>query len=153
VTPPSPELSHVAPIHFEAMPGGTAQLRVLATDGFTTMETETTTVEIPTKGLRPMILSLQEGGTVPADVEIALVGQGYHYERRVTDNAELVWSVDGEALGRGPVIGVTLDTGRHEISLGVGDQTTSVTVVAGRRLHRPSPASDTPLPLDVPEGE
>lgn len=146
VTAPQVLTSVTVPVHFESLPGGTATLRVMVTDGFSTIEAESAPFEITTKGMRPTILSPHDQATVPADTEIHLVGQGYHFELGEFANDELVWSVSGLGeVGKGSLASIELGAGYHEISLTAGGNTASISVLA-----RPSSTANLQDPSKPP---
>jgi len=139
VVPPSSSPSNSVSVRFANLPGGTARLKVLATDGFSTAEAVSAPFEVAIKGVRPSILGPSEGTEVSSQSRTWFYGQAYDYERQDAASAELVWrsSRDGE-LGRGRVISAQLSSGMHEITLTCCGHIVNLDIVA-----KPNPKVDS----------
>lgn len=98
--------------------GGSAQLRVVATDGVQSAFADTSVFALTNKPPKPRILS-------PADGAIIHVGQLINIEGAATDPQDgviaassLAWSIPGRSLGSGSRLSITdLPAGLNQISL------------------------------------
>lgn len=130
VAPDSKE-NNQSRINLANLPGGKIRLRLMVTDGFTTISTECKPFSNAVKGIRPQILYPLEGSAVSPEAQIWFYGQAYDFEKQGLGQVELSWhsSIDGE-IGHGQVIAVRLSPGRHDITLKCGEATTKTTIIS-----------------------
>jgi YVTN family beta-propeller protein len=116
--------------------GGTAQIRVVATDGVQSAYADTAAFTLPNKPPRPRIVTPALGVTIHAGQLVNLEGEASDAQDGVVAESGLAWSVPGRSLGSGARVSVTdLPVGAHTItltatnSLGLSGTTTVVVVV------------------------
>jgi YVTN family beta-propeller protein len=118
-----------------ALPGGDAQLRVMASDGVLTGYADSAPFTLAPKPPRPQIVSPGEGTTVVSGQLVNLDGRATDAQDGVIGEAGLAWSIPGRALGAGPRLSITdLPTGLNRVTLTATNSfglsaTTSVLVV------------------------
>jgi hypothetical protein len=124
-----PQDSSELVVDFDALPGGSGQIKVLASDGVNTTEAVSAGFAVREKGYVAYILSPPDGLSVPAGHAVWLQGQGFHLEEERPELEELAWasSLDGR-LGTGPLIEAGLSQGRHLITLSVGNAQASLSL-------------------------
>lgn len=121
------------------------QLRLLATDGWSTTQAVAGGVPIPEKGPTVGILSPAPGATQPAGHPLTLMAQALDAEDGFLEGSSVAWRSDRDGeLGRGPALAVT--------DLTVGDHVLTVTATdAGGNAASasvPVTITDTDLPGD-----
>lgn len=107
-----------AQVDTTSLAGGSAQLRVVATDGVQSAFADTSVFTLTNKPPKPRILS-------PADGAIIHVGQLINIEGTATDPQDgviaassLAWSIPGRSLGSGSRLSITdLPAGLNQITL------------------------------------
>lgn len=107
-----------AQVDTTSLAGGSAQLRVVATDGVQSAFADTSVFTLTNKPPKPRILS-------PADGAIMHVGQLINIEGTATDPQDgviaassLAWSIPGRSLGSGSRLSITdLPAGLNQITL------------------------------------
>lgn len=99
------------------------QLRLLATDGWSTTQAVVDGVRIPEKGPTVGILSPAEGATQPAGHPLTLMAQALDAEDGFLDGPSVAWRSDRDGdLGRGPALAVTdLTVGDHVLTVTATD--------------------------------
>ena len=118
-------------------PGTTlGRIRVMVSDGANTSHDESDDAfTIPDKPPTVAILSPEDGAFVSATFSTGFSGYARDDQGRIIPPENLLWSVDGEIVGTGTAIPVTLDPGLHDIDLDVLEgeaivTTTSIQVMA-----------------------
>ncbi len=108
-------------VDFDTLPGGNARIAVLATNGGRTARAASASFRLPKRPCLAIILSPEDGATVPSGSETWLQGQGYYLEEGAPEFEQLAWesSRDGD-LGVGPLVAARLSDGTHDISLHAG---------------------------------
>lgn len=121
VSLPIPATEHE--VDFAALPGGTrCRIQVTATDGFNTTSAVTERFEVPIKPCLAMVLSPEDGASFAEGESILFQGQGYYLEESRPELEALEWeSSRAGALGRGPVLTLSLPVGAHRITLVAGE--------------------------------
>jgi hypothetical protein len=126
-------------VPFDELPGGSARLAVLASDGINTARAETAAFAVPIKPLFCSIQSPREGDVVSSDTPVWLLGQAFDKQSRQLETDDLVWtsSRQGE-LGRGGQVVASLRRGEHTITLraGTGDRAGQASVSVSVRRTR-----------------
>lgn len=109
-------------VDFDRLPGGTGQIKVLATDGGNTSVAVSPPFAVAIKPVFAMILSPADNATVEGQM-VTLQGQGYQLEEDAPELEALTWtsSIDG-ALGTGRIIQKKLSPGEHTIQLMAGSE-------------------------------
>ncbi len=130
-----------------SLPGSdSAQVRVLASDGFHTTAADSATFSVPTKSPNVSIATPTEGGLLPPEQALYLDGSAFDPEDGSLSDAALSWWSDRDGLlGRGaPLIlpGLTLSSGWHIITLRAADSDgqiglARVNVFVGHRVYLP----------------
>ena len=118
-------------ITFDArgLPGGTAVLELLVSDGFHTSRARFDRVQGRAQGLGVWLLSPAPGASLPAGVPVQLAAQGYHLEERRPGTEPIVWtsSIDG-GLGEGGEVLAALSPGQHTVAATMAGLSADVTV-------------------------
>jgi YVTN family beta-propeller protein len=118
--------------------GGTAQIRVMATDGVQSAFLDTAPFTLPNKPPRTRISTPALGATVHQGQLVNLEGEATDAQDGVVPGSGLAWSVPGRSLGSGARASVSdLPVGAHTVtltatnSLGLSATDTVVVVVKG----------------------
>jgi parallel beta-helix repeat protein len=125
-----------------SLPGGLNCLfKVLATDGFNTVEAVSDGFSVEDQGPSVAVIAPEDGSTVAPGAEVVLQGYAYDMEDGEIDGASLSWesSLDG-VLGAGEYLQLSsLSEGTHQITLtaqdssaSTGSDTISLSVVEDR---------------------
>lgn len=100
------------------LPGGKVRFQVLLNDGFSTVSAETADLELEETPPAVAILYPDPGGRVPADRLMHLRGTVDRVEGASTEDATLIWYIDGKEVGRIADLWVeTPGPGEHELRL------------------------------------
>ncbi|MCR2809202.1 MULTISPECIES: M66 family metalloprotease [unclassified Microbacterium] len=99
------------------LPAGVVLVRLLGHDGFSTAYSDAIEVEIPQRAPEVAILYPTDTGTVLADTPIEVFGSAVDQAGAPIEEERLEWLVDGEPVGRGRVVSLTLEPGEHTVSL------------------------------------
>jgi hypothetical protein len=134
-------------LDLDALPGGTARLRVLATDGFHTTAAVSAAFTVAPKAPAVRIAAPEPNAVLAPHMALLLRGAGHDPEDGpLPDEALSWWSDRSGLLGRGaPLVlpGATLPTGPHTITL-IGTDADgqmgrkSITVYVGHVIHVPA---------------
>lgn len=126
------------------LPGSnSAKFRVVATDGFNTVEDDSATFTLAAKGPNATILTPTNNALFAADQSIDFVGEASDAEDGSLSGNSLVWLVDGEPFDTGQEVSAVLTPGFHEITLVAADadnnegQDSITIIVGGGILHLP----------------
>jgi hypothetical protein len=117
----SPSISRTSYVlNFAELPGGTGQLKLLATDGGNTVAVVSSTFNVPIRPAHAFVWSPRDGSMVSGNW-VTFHGRGYYLEEDKEETTLLEWtsSLDGP-LGTGPVLQRSLSPGRHVITLAAG---------------------------------
>ncbi len=96
----------------------TAQVRVVATDGFNTSVQDTADpFSVEASGPRTYILSHQDLQKVVINQPLLLQGAGYRGQGSLVNGDAYRWFIDGEFAGIGEELTAALDLGEHEVEL------------------------------------
>ena len=142
ITPPINLDQSSVEVDFRQLPGGTAMLRVLVTDGFHTAASNSPPFRVHEKGIQLGIQTPLARHKFNAMEGVWFRGQAFDIDKRTGADVEMAWhsSLDG-AIGRGGLFVRRLSEGEHEIVLSspnrpdVGRATTNV--IVGRPPGRP----------------
>jgi hypothetical protein len=108
--------------------GGRILVQVIVSDGFYGTTSEPVAVDIPGRPPTVAILWPADGATVRTDQPVRLWGTAVTCRGRQAAADDMQWSLDGESVGTGPEVWVSLGDyeGDHEACLRVGDGDQSV---------------------------
>jgi hypothetical protein len=132
-----------------------ARIRILATDGANTAEDDSdspfTVIDKPPS---VSILSPIDGMVIPAGIPITLNGLARDTLGERLPDSQLLWSVDGQAIGMGASQQAFLGQGEHEVVLAyledevaVASATAMITINDGSDLE--DPIDDLPSGVDI----
>lgn len=136
----------VAVVSTHGLTSGTILVQVIVSDGFYSTTSDSVSVEIPHRAPTGAILWPIEGATVHTDEPLRLWGTATASDGSALPADAMRWYLDGEAVGSGPELWVSLPEweGEHRATLKVRDghdQDVEVSVVfltncSGRRPYR-----------------
>lgn len=107
-----------AQVDTTSLAGGSAQLRVVATDGVHSAFADTSVFTLTNKPPKPRILSPADGAIIHVGQLINIDGTATDPQDGVIGAAGLVWSIPGRSLGSGSRLSITdLPAGLNQISL------------------------------------
>jgi hypothetical protein len=150
-----------AMIDTDALGGGTAILRVTASDGVLTGSADTPPFEVAKKPPRPHIIDPADGAHLEYGHQVTLLGEADDLQQGTIPDDDLVWSSQDGPLGTGAELPLeNLPVGENVITLAATNAdglsaATSVTVVVGDDPGLPGPIlSAAPMPVgwSVPVG-
>lgn len=137
--------SDVALASIQSLPASDAgELRLLATDGWTTSQSRATDIVVPEKGAVVTIISPRDGSTRTAGHPLDLEAQALDAEDGFLDGGAVVWSsdVDGE-IGNGAALSTSeLSEGAHVLTVKATDSMGIVTVASVAVTIGPSDLPD-----------
>jgi|GEM_PF-3341353 len=140
--------SEVFEVNLAELPGGDACRLVMSySNGLRSAQAATTTFKLPLLGPTVQIVSPPARTAVAAGTALVLEATAYDPELAGGADAQsLIWSVDGEVMGRGFITSVDgLAAGRHEIRLTYrGSQTVETSVLVSAKASEAAPADQWP---------
>lgn len=137
----------VATNGLQSLPAGDrGQLRLLATDGWSTTQAVAEGVVIPEKGPTVGVLGPVEGDVRPAGHPLVLTGQAVDAEDGVLDGRSVVWTSDRDGgIGSGAAMTVS--------DLSVGDHVLTMTATDTKGNASSASVRVTITPTDQPGGD